>query len=130
VHEPYTILKSRLRFPRSHKIVTKADYNVTLNQPYKISQKYLLVLFKPNQFSHGRLGLMVGKRVAAHAVTRNRIKRVIRESFRAKQTQLKGFDIVVIARHQCGTLSKVELRKGIDKLWEKLFSQYQDRSSS
>lgn len=125
-----SVLEHQLRFLRSHRIVTKADYDVTLDQPLKISHKYLLILFKPNQITHGRLGLMVGKRVAAHAVTRNRIKRVVRESFRAKQTQLKGFDIVVIARHQCGTLSKVELRKGIDTLWEKLISQYQKRSSS
>jgi ribonuclease P protein component len=119
-----------LRFPRTHKLVTKADYKITLNQPYKISHKHLLILFKPNQAEHARLGLMVGKRVAAHAVTRNRIKRVIRESFRARQDKLKGFDIVVIARHQCDTLSKVELRKGMDKLWEKLITQYQNMSSS
>lgn len=73
---------------------------------------------------------MVGKRVAAHSVTRNRIKRVIRESFRAKQQELSGFDIVVIARHQCDTLSKVELRKGLDKLWERLITQYRKSSSS
>lgn len=73
---------------------------------------------------------MVGKRVAAHAVTRNRIKRVIRESFRAKQNELQGLDIVVIARHQCDTLSKIELRKGLDKLWEKLIIQCRNLLSS
>lgn len=115
-----------MRFPRSHKLTTKADYKITLDKPYKVSQKYLLILFKPNQTMHARLGLMVGKRVAPHAVTRNSIKRVIRESFRAEQQNLKGLDIVVIARQQCDTLSKVELRKGLDKLWEKIKTQYHD----
>lgn len=121
-----TLLSNQLRFPRSHKLVTKADYKVTLNQPFKVSHKHLLILFKPNLGTNARLGLMVGKRVAAHAVTRNRIKRVIRESFRAKQHELKGLDIVVIARHQCDTLNKAELRKGLDKLWERLLTQYRD----
>lgn len=119
-----------MRFPRSHKLVTKADYKITLDKPFKISHKHLLILFKPNQSLHGRLGLMVGKRVANLAVTRNSIKRVIRESFRVKQKELNGFDIVVIARHQCDTLSKVELRKGLDKLWEKLITQYRKLLSS
>lgn len=64
--------------------------------------------------------MIVGKRVAKLAVTRNRIKRVVRESFRANQALLQGFDIVVIARQQCGSLDKVQLRKGIDKLWQRL----------
>jgi ribonuclease P protein component len=119
-----------LRFPKSHKLATKADYKLTLDQPYKISQKHLLILFKSNQSTHARLGLMVGKRVANLAVTRNRIKRVIRESFRMKQEKLRGLDIVVIARHQCDKLKKVELREGIEKLWEKLIIQYRNLLSS
>jgi ribonuclease P protein component len=101
-----------------------------MDQPHKVSQKYLLILFKPNRMENARLGLMVGKRVANLAVTRNRIKRVIRESFRARQATLKGLDIVVIARHQSDTLNKVELRKGLEKLWERLLTQYRDILSS
>lgn len=119
-----------MRFPRSHKIVTKADYQITMDQPYKVSHKHLLILFKPNKSMHARLGLMVGKRVAPHAVTRNSIKRVIRESFRAQQDTLKCLDIVVIARHQCDKLSKAELRIGLDKLWERLRTQYHNLLSS
>ena len=119
-----------MRFPKTHKLVNKADYTLTLNQPYKISHKHLLILFKPNQITNARLGLMVGKRVAAQAVDRNRIKRVIRESFRAKQAELKSLDIVVIARRECDTLSKVELRKGLDKLWERLITQYRNLLSN
>ena len=83
----------------------------------------MLVLFKANH-RNARLGVIVGKRVAQHANVRNRIKRVVRESFRANQTLLTGYDIIVIARHQCDSLDKVQLRKGIEKLWQKLLSQY------
>ena len=80
----------------------------------------MLALFKPNQRPQGRIGLVIAKRVAKTAVSRNRIKRVLRESFRQNQEQLKGLDIIIIARQQCDTLDKTKLRRGIDLLWENL----------
>lgn len=45
-----------------------------------------------------RLGLVVGKKHLKKAVDRNRFKRLVRESFRHHQEQLKGLDIIVLAR--------------------------------
>jgi ribonuclease P protein component len=118
-------LKNDLSFPRNQRLVTKADYKSLFDESTKASQRYLLALYKPNNKTAARLGIIVGKRVANHAVTRNTIKRVIRESFRAVQDQLNGLDIVVIARQQCDSLDKVQLREGIEKLWQKLIIQYQ-----
>lgn len=113
-------MKNTLTYPRKNRLVTKAEFKAVFDNAQKVSQKYLLVLYKPNQNLHSRLGLVVGKRFANKAVSRNRIKRVIRESFRFNFENLKGIDIIVIARHQCDTLTKHKLREGIDKLWEKL----------
>ncbi len=44
-----------------------------------------------------RLGITVTRRVGK-AVRRNRIKRVVREWFRARQQELKPCDLVVVAR--------------------------------
>lgn len=118
-------MKKELPFPRSHRLTTKAQYQSVFDQSAKANQKHLLVLYKPNQKPNGRLGLLVGKRAVSDAVDRNRIKRTIRESFRLNQERLKGFDVIVIARHQCDALNNSQLREGIDKLWEKLLSQYQ-----
>jgi ribonuclease P protein component len=116
-------LNKELSFPRSHRLTTKADFQAVFDYSKKINQKHLLVLYKPNQLSIARLGVMVGKRVASDAVVRNRIKRTIRESFRHNQDRLKGYDLVVIARQQCDTLINTKLREGIDGLWEKLLAQ-------
>lgn len=109
-----------MNFPRCLRLVTKAHYKSVFDKSAKVNQRHLLVLFKPNQKPYARLGLVIGKRVANLAVARNRIKRVIRESFRLNQEQLKGLDVVVIGRQQCDKLDKANLRRGIDKLWEKL----------
>lgn len=115
-------MNKQLSFPRTHRLLTKAEYKSVFDQSMKVSGRHLLILFKPNKKSHARLGLMVGKRVANLAVARNQIKRAIRESFRVNQDKLKGFDLVVIARQQCDTLSKQKLRESIEKLWEKLLT--------
>ena len=88
----------------------------------------MLILFHSNEKELARFGVIVGKRVASDAVVRNRIKRVMRESFRHNQEKLSGLDIVIIARHECDTLDNKKLRKGIDDLWEKLLKQSQSQS--
>jgi ribonuclease P protein component len=111
-------------FPRHHRLVNKAEFQWVFDDSTKVSQKHLLALYKPNHAEHARVGIIVGKRVANRAVERNQIKRVIRESFRAIQQNLIGLDIIIIARQQCDSLDKVQLREGIDKLWQKLATQY------
>jgi ribonuclease P protein component len=109
-----------LRFPRSCRLINKAEFKSVFDEPKKVSQHYLLALYKPNEKPYARLGIVVGKRVAKSAVSRNTIKRVLRESFRHNQINLTGLDIIVIARQQCDTLDKSTLHRGIDRLWEKL----------
>jgi ribonuclease P protein component len=117
-------LNKQLSFPRDHRLVSKADYKSVFDKSFKVNQKHLVVLFKPNEKPHARLGLVIGKRVANSAVARNQIKRVMRESFRLNHEQLKGLDIIIIGRQQCDTLDKTKLREGIDRLWEKLLISY------
>ena len=119
-----------MSFPRSHRLVTKADFKRVFDEPLKVSKSCLMILFRTNQLKHARIGIIVGKRVANSAVDRNRIRRIVRDSFRLNQEELAGFDIVVIARQQCDTLSKEKIRKGIDDLWEKLLKLYQKHLSS
>lgn len=109
-----------MHFPRTNRLLTKLEFKSVFDQSRKVTQKHLLVLFKPNSQVQNRLGVIVSKRVAKKAVTRNTIKRIMRESFRLNQDSFLGLDMIVIARQYCDTLEKVELRRGIDKLWEKL----------
>ncbi len=58
----------------------------------------MLLSFTSNDFLYNRYGFIIGKRVG-NAVTRNRIRRRLREILRALDPQLKpGFDVVLIAR--------------------------------
>lgn len=109
-----------MNFSRKHRLISNEEFKSIFDKAEKISQKHLTILYKPNHESYARLGISVGKRTSSSAVRRNRIKRIIRESFRIHRENLKNVDIIVIARQQCDKISKQKLREGLDKLWEKL----------
>jgi len=63
-----------------------------------VSSEFLQVFAKPNDRAYSRLGLVVARKTERRAVNRNRIKRKLREAFRAQQGQLAGLDVVVRLR--------------------------------
>jgi ribonuclease P protein component len=78
------------------------------------------VIARPNDLGHARLGLAVGVRAAGNAVRRNRVKRVIREAFRANQQELPSVDLVVNAKPGTGQASTAALRASVLALWDKV----------
>lgn len=60
--------------------------------------KFFTVLTRANDGAEARLGLVVSKKGAKLAVQRNRVKRIIRESFRHSTAELAGLDFVVLAQ--------------------------------
>jgi len=70
------------------------------------------------------MGLTVAKRYVKRANQRNRIKRVIRDSFRLNQHDIPHLDIVVLVRNGVMEMENAEINKLIEKLWRKLSRRY------
>jgi len=68
------------------------------------------------------MGLAISKRVSKRAVDRNRIKRLVRESFRRHRLELPPIDLMVMAREQAVNLPGPELLDELHLLWKKLRS--------
>jgi ribonuclease P protein component len=73
-----------------------------------------------NDRDNPRLGLVISRKAARTAVARNRIKRLVRESFRHARQQLGGLDIVVIGRPGIALQANQAFAESLDKLWKKL----------
>lgn len=58
-----------------------------------------------------RLGMVIAKRFAPRAVTRNALKRVIREAFRARRLALPANDYVVRLQSRVAPASLTELKR-------------------
>lgn len=76
-----------------------------------------------------RLGVSVGRRVGG-AVERNRVKRLVRESFWALAADLPpGTDFVVVARPEAGELARARGRAGFEEALRELLSSPVQRSA-
>ena len=109
-----------LPYSYSRKVRLASKYEVQsvfAAKPRKVSHQYLLVLYTPNQLSYARLGIIAGKQHLRRAVDRNRVRRVIRESFRHTMATLNGLDLIVMIRAKCSTVDTKTLRNDIDNLW-------------
>jgi len=64
--------------------------------------------------------MAIARRYARTAVERNRIKRLVRESFRTRRADLPPLDIVVMLRANTAGVENVALRAGLARLWDLL----------
>ena len=79
---------------------------------------FFIVITRNNHLSRSRLGITVSKRVGK-AVTRNRIKRIIREYFRLNRQFLPGrLDINIIARQSTAKLEAAAIRVRLKDCFE------------
>lgn len=88
--------------------------------PSRAGTPEVTILARKNSLDNPRLGLTVGKKQIKRAHERNRVKRLVRESFRLKQHELPAMDFVVIVKKPAEKLSNKELDLILDKLWHRL----------
>lgn len=115
---------SEFRFGKKRRLLGASDFQpVFKNARFKVSCQYLLVLAVAGDIPCPRLGLVIAKKNVSRAVDRNRVKRILRESFRLNQGLLPAVDIVILARSGVGSLDKDAIRIKIDKLWQDLIQK-------
>ena len=96
------------RFSKSRRLVSSTEYQLVISHACGSKDTLFFVYARENGRQLSRLGVTVSRRVARRAVDRNRIKRVIRESFRQQENILMGLDIVTIAR---GATERLEAKQ-------------------
>jgi ribonuclease P protein component len=84
------------------------------------ADRYFTVLYCSNGSSEPRLGFAISRQRVRLAVGRNRLRRLVRESFRHIRPELPGVDIVVMARDTAGKASAEELGGSLARHWERL----------
>jgi len=85
-------------FPRSRRLGGRLQFAAVFDAKVRESRGPLNVYALPNDLGHARLGISIGRRVGT-APKRNRIKRLLRESFRLMQHEIPGgYDFVIVVR--------------------------------
>ncbi|GGY61611.1 ribonuclease P protein component [Marinobacter zhanjiangensis] len=107
-------------FPKTSRLLRPADYSGVFDDvQVRIPHRHFLILASPNGLGRPRLGLIFSKRNLKHAVQRNRVKRLVRETFR-HHNDLGSLDIVVLGRQNLASQDNQALHRSLDGLWQKL----------
>lgn len=108
--------KKRCSFGRELRLTTPAQFRQVFEKNSRSTDRYWTILYRSNVSGVARLGMAVAKKRAKRAVDRNRLKRIIRESFRCQQI-VPGVDIVVLPRDSSVSANNADLRKSLDEHW-------------
>lgn len=111
-------------FGKSLRLLSSSDFqNVFDDAPFRASHQHFLILARFNQQTTPRLGLVVAKKHLRLAVERNRMKRLVRESFRKQQQSFQGLDVIVLSRKGVDTLSNATFTDQLNQQWQRIFKK-------
>ena len=112
--------RERLTFPAARRVRRKWEFDQLYARGKRLGNNHFGITVHPNELGLARLGLAVASKPFGGSVPRNRIRRLIRESFRLRQHDLPEVDLVVSARTGAKTASPAQLRASLDGLWDKV----------
>jgi ribonuclease P protein component len=112
------------RFRPHQRLATEAEFDQVFREGRRSADRIFTVLYRPNGTGHARLGFALARQRVKLAVHRNRLRRLVRESFRAADPPLPGVDIVVLARDAAAGTTNPDVAASIARHWDKLRAQF------
>lgn len=98
---------------KMYRLKDNRDFGRVFKEGKSFANRFMVVYHAPNQLDHYRIGFSVSKKVG-NAVTRNRVKRLMKEAFRLEMPDTSlAVDFVLIARPNVADLSFDEVRKNL-----------------
>jgi ribonuclease P protein component len=112
----------RLRFGTELRLRSKLQFDALYAGGRRIDDRFFGLRVKPNGLGHPRIGLAVAVKTAGGGVARNRLRRLVKESFRLAQHQLPAVDIVVAAKIPAAEAPATTLHASLATLWQRVAS--------
>jgi ribonuclease P protein component len=120
----------RAPFGKNRRLLKSFEFKEVFdNNSVRVAHPNLLILAEPNGTETSRLGLVIGKKNVPTAVARNRVKRVVRETFRLTPLPV-AVDLVFLARKDLGKLSSPEMTTLIRQTWVRLVARLEKEGRS
>lgn len=102
----------------SESLKKNRDFKLVYKNGKSFANKYLVMYILENKIEKNRLGISVSKKVG-NSVIRHHITRLVRESYRLNENQIKcGYDIVVIARNSAKDKNYREIESALMHLFK------------
>jgi len=113
-------------FTSKQKLKKAIEFKRVFNKSFVSSDACFKVLARINGGELSRLGMAVSRQIDKRAVARNRIKRIVRESFRLQSAQSAAcLDIVILPRRETATMCNEKLFDSLNRHWSRLENQFE-----
>ena len=112
-------IPSQYRLRKQNRLLDAADFGRVFAKATRSRDKWFTVLCRTSDAGPARLGLAISRKSCRRATGRNRIKRIVRESFRQHKDTLEGLDIVVISNPATASAENRELFASLAQHWQK-----------
>ena len=96
-----------------------SDFSKVYKRGKSFADKNIVVYYLPNQLGYPRIGFSVSKKVG-NSVVRNRVRRLVRESFRTNFTFTGSYDLIFIARIRANSIEYHEVTKSLKYIFKKI----------
>ncbi|MEC5385054.1 ribonuclease P protein component [Uliginosibacterium sp. H3] len=106
-------------FPPECRVRKTDEYSSVFAFRRSIRGRYFVLHYRPGK-DLARLGLVMAKKLARHAVTRNLLKRLAREHFRHIRASLPAHDMALRLAQKTDGATRAQLREDIASLFARL----------
>lgn len=107
-------------FSRRHRFAQRGSFGPVLRSPRKIRGRLAVVHAVTGAGAVSRLGIALTRRLVPSSLERNRVKRMVRETFRRHEVKDAGLDCVVSLRSRFDPATAEELRAEVAALFDQL----------
>ncbi|MED4403288.1 ribonuclease P protein component [Metabacillus fastidiosus] len=105
---------------KKNRIKKNEDFQKIFKQGKSMANRQFVIYFLEREESELRIGLSVSKKIG-NAVTRNRVKRLIRQVFlEEKERIVNNKDFIIIARKPAAEMSYDEVKSSLNHLFKKM----------
>lgn len=116
-------------FPKTAKIKKRGDYRKIFSKGKVIKNTYFTIIFTPNEFKTERIGIII-KKYLGKAHLRNKIKRMIRETYRLNKGLFPSEqDLIIIPKNNFKNLKYYQIKEEFYKLFNNNTSLFYKQSN-
>ncbi len=104
---------------RDERLTKRNDFGAIYRQGKSVADRFLVLYYLPRSIPGVKVGISVSRKVAK-SVGRNRLRRLVREAWRAQRQQVKpGYHLIVIVRVAARDATYAQIAHSLAKLTKK-----------
>ncbi len=112
-------------------LVEKLNFDLVFSSPATSEDKFFAVFYTPNKTPKNRIGVSIAKKLINKATKRNRLKRVIKNSFLSNLNGEEGVDVVVRVKYQAAKVAGDKiLLESLANHWQKIMTYSTTRKTT